>query len=93
MRVGVVHTWRGLSGWSGAAFGGASVVVGVVFLIARGARRLTSNELLLAGVTLGLFCSAMMMLVTAISNERETFAMVRWMMGSLGHNAPFANSP
>jgi iron complex transport system permease protein len=44
---------------------------------------LTSNELLLGGVTLGLFCSAMMMFVTAVSNERETFFIVRWMMGSL----------
>lgn len=66
-----------------AAFIGGTAVVGVVLLLLRGARKLTSNELLLAGVTLGLFCSAMMMLVTAISNERETFAMVRWMMGSL----------
>jgi iron complex transport system permease protein len=32
---------------------------------------------------MGLFCSAMMMFVTAVSNERETFAIVRWMMGSL----------
>jgi iron complex transport system permease protein len=66
-----------------AAFIGGTAVVGVILLLIRGSRKLTSNELLLAGVTLGLFCSAMMMLVTAISNERETFAMVRWMMGSL----------
>ena len=59
------------------------IVVSMVFLLARGARRLTSNELLLAGVTMGLFCSAMMMVVTVISSERETFRMVRWMMGSL----------
>jgi len=51
-------------------------------------RGLTSNELLLAGVTMGLFCSAMMMLVTVISSQRETFAIVRWMMGSLDPVAP-----
>ncbi len=73
----------GVSTLSIAAFVGAILVVATVFLIARGSRRLTSNELLLAGVTMGLFCSAMMMLVTAVSNERETFSMVRWMMGSL----------
>ena len=73
----------GLSSLTLAAFVGAVVVVGAVFLIARAPRRLTSNELLLAGVTMGLFCSAMMMLVTAVSDERETFSMVRWMMGSL----------
>ena len=58
-------------------------MVGAVLLLARGGKRLTSNELLLAGVTMGLFCSAMMMLVTVISDERQTFRMVRWMMGSL----------
>jgi len=73
----------GVSSLSVAAFGGAVVVVAIVMLIASGARKLTSNELLLAGVTMGLFCSAMMMLVTSVSNQRQTFAMVRWMMGSL----------
>lgn len=73
----------GVSALAVSAFVGAVTVVGAVFVIARGSRRLTSNELLLAGVTMGLFCSAMMMLVTAVSNERETFSMVRWMMGSL----------
>ena len=71
-----------------SGFVGAVGVVMVVFVIARGSRRLTSNELLLAGVTLGLFCSAMMMLVTAVSNERVTFTAVRWMMGSLDPISP-----
>lgn len=81
LSLGVVF-W-GLSGVTVLAFGGAVAVVATVFAIARGSRRLTSNELLLAGVTLGLFCSAMMMLVTAVSNERVTFTAIRWMMGSL----------
>jgi len=65
-----------------ALLGGVAVVC-IVFILARGSRRLTSNELLLAGVTMGLFCSAMMITVQMISNERQTFRMVRWMMGSL----------
>ena len=73
----------GISSTALSAFVGGIVVVGAVFLLARGGKRLTSNELLLAGVTMGLFCSAMMMLVTVISDERQTFRMVRWMMGSL----------
>ena len=73
----------GVSSTALCAFVGGLVVVGAVLLLARGGRRLTSNELLLAGVTMGLFCSAMMMLVTVISDERQTFRMVRWMMGSL----------
>jgi iron complex transport system permease protein len=76
-------TYLGISSVAVAAFGGSLAVVAAVFAVARGSRRLTSNELLLAGVTLGLFCSAMMMVVTVVSNERQTFQMVRWMMGSL----------
>ncbi len=83
IRLGWGITVLGLSGLSVSAFAGGVAVVGIVFLLSRGSRRLTSNELLLAGVTMGLFCSAMMMLVTAVSNERTTFTMVRWMMGSL----------
>ncbi len=83
IRLGWTVAVLGISSPALCAFGGAVIVVGAVFLIARGSRRLTSNELLLAGVTIGLFCSAMMMFVTAVSDERVTFTAVRWMMGSL----------
>jgi len=83
LKAGWVFALWGVSSLTVAAFVGALTVVAVVLVIASGRRKLTSNELLLAGVTVGLFCSAMMMLVTSISSERQTFAMVRWMMGSL----------
>jgi|CXWL01.1.fsa_nt_gi iron complex transport system permease protein len=83
LRAGLIATVAGVSGVALGAFAGAILVVATVFFIARGSRRLTSNEMLLAGVTLGLFCSAMMMFLTSVSNERETFFIVRWMMGSL----------
>ncbi|RME36563.1 MAG: iron ABC transporter permease [Planctomycetota bacterium] len=83
VNLGWSAVWWGISTLSLASFGGAVGVVAAVMLVSRGPRRLTSNELLLAGVTIGLFCSAMMMVVTALSSERVTFTMVRWMMGSL----------
>jgi len=83
IRAGWTAVLLGLSTVTISALAGGLLVVAAVFAVARGSRRLTSNELLLAGVTMGLFCSAMMMLVQAVSNERETFSMVRWMMGSL----------
>lgn len=73
----------GISGVTWSAFAGSLVVIAIVFLFTRGTRRLTTNELLLAGVTLGMFCSAMMMLVTSLSSVRQTFEIIRWMMGSL----------
>lgn len=75
--------WMGVSTLTGSAFAGGMAVVGLIYLFARGSRRLSSNELMLAGVTLGLFCSALMLLLQFMSNERQTFAMIRWMMGSL----------
>lgn len=83
IRAGWEFSFAGVSSVSLAAFVGGLIVVAVVFLLARGSRRLTSSEMLLAGVTMGLFCSAMMLLVTVVSDERQTFRMVRWMMGSL----------
>jgi iron complex transport system permease protein len=83
IRFGWTVAFLGLSSTTLSAFAGAITVVGVVLLMVRGGRQLTSNELLLAGVTMGLFCSSMMMLITFISTQRETFALVRWMMGSL----------
>jgi len=83
IKLGFEVSILGLSSISLCAFGGALAVIGVVLLFTRGARRLSTNELLLAGVTLGTFCSAMMMLVTYLSDARQTFEMIRWMMGSL----------
>lgn len=83
IRAGWVFSLAGLSSVSLSALIGGLVVVSGVFLIARGRRRLTTNELVLAGVTMGLFCSAMMMFVTALSSERTMFTTIRWMLGSL----------
>ena len=83
IRLGLSAGLWGISAISGCAFLGALLVIGVVFLLARGGRRLSTNELLLAGVTMGLFSSAMMMLVTYLSNARQTFEIIGWMMGSL----------
>lgn len=92
IKLGFEVSILGISSISLAAFLGAMAVVGVVFLVTRGARRFTTNELLLSGVTLGLFCSAMMMLVTYFSNARQTFEIVRWMMGSLDTVGHFENT-
>lgn len=88
IRLGWIVSVAGISSVAIAAFGGAMLVASAVFLVARGSRRLTTNELVLAGVALGLFCSAMMMFVTAVSSERAVFAAIRWMMGSLDPMTP-----
>lgn len=83
IRFGLVFTLVQISAVTWMAFLGSMIVIGIVLLFTRGTRRLTTNELLLAGVTLGMFSSAMMMLVTSLSSVRQTFEIIRWMMGSL----------
>ncbi len=65
------------------AFAGSAAVVGAVALLARATRGLSSNSLLLGGVTIGLLCSALMMFVMFLADEHETFLIMGWMMGSL----------
>lgn len=77
------YFFLGFSGVQWTAFAGCAGVVAVVFLMSGFRSRLGGNTLVLGGVTIGLFCSAMMMFVTYLADVRETFWIVRWMMGSL----------
>lgn len=86
--IAIVCGWTssvlGLSSVSWAAFGGSGAVLAAVWLLARSSRRLSGNTLLLAGVTIGFFCSALILFVTHLAKPYDAFAIVRWMMGSLG---------
>jgi len=83
MKLGLVGVFFGLGSTSWCALAGSAIVVALVFTLAGTTFRLTGNALVLAGVTIGLFCGAMMMFVTYIADVHETFTVVRWMMGSL----------
>lgn len=82
-KIGWVGLFLGFSPVQLFAFAGSLAVVGLVFGLARSSVRLGSHTLLLAGVTIGFFCSAMMMFVTYLADVTDTFRIVRWMMGSL----------
>jgi len=68
-----------------AAFSGAIAAVGLVLQIARSVdRRLDTRTLLLAGVVVGAFLNALILLLLTFA-EVETFrAAIFWMMGNLG---------
>jgi iron complex transport system permease protein len=82
-KIGWVTSYAGLSSVSLCAFGGAIAVLLVVLALARSAARITGNTLLLAGVTIGFFCSGMMIFLTSLADVTETHKTVRWLMGSL----------
>jgi len=65
------------------AFGGAMVSVLVVYAVARMRRGFSTGTLLLAGVSIGFICSAVIVLIQFLSEQPVTNAIVRWMMGSV----------
>lgn len=82
--LGRVVSWLG-SGLaiSVAAFAGALGSVLVVYGLAGVRRGFSSNTLLLAGVSIGFICSAVILLVQYLSSQAVTNETVRWLMGSL----------
>jgi iron complex transport system permease protein len=67
-----------------ASFAGSIVATGIVYALASSQRRgLSTNVLLLAGVTLNAFFSAMILFVQYVADFTEAIRAIRWMMGGL----------
>ena len=81
--LGVDQTFLGSSGVGLAALAGAAGTVAIVWRLARVSGDLPPATLLLAGITIAMFCSAASMLVQYLAGFGETQRMVRWLMGGL----------
>src|SRR5690606_20616571 len=90
-------TW-GVGGWSAVplaslagAFGAVLIVYGLAQVRQRG---FSTDVLLLAGVTLNAFFSALILLVQYLSDFTQTVRTLRWLMGDLdvGSLAPLATA-
>jgi len=67
-----------------AAFAGSLAAVGVVYALASARHRgLSTNVLLLAGVTLNAFFSALILFVQYFADFADTYRTLRWLMGNL----------
>jgi iron complex transport system permease protein len=67
-----------------ASFAGSLIATGIVYALASAQRKgLSTNVLLLAGVTLNAFFSALILFVQYIADFTEALRAVRWMMGGL----------
>jgi iron complex transport system permease protein len=67
-----------------ASFAGSLGAVAIVYALARAKHRVIStNVLLLAGVTLNSFFSALILFVQFLADYTQTFRTVRWLMGDL----------
>lgn len=67
-----------------ASFAGALVAIAIVYWLASSQKRgLSTNVLLLAGVTLNSFFSALILFVQYIADFTQSFRTLRWLMGDL----------
>ena len=76
--------WAGVSASAAASFVGSLAAVGIVYALARARHRgLSTNVLLLAGVTMNAFFSALILLVQYFADFSQTYRILRWLMGDL----------
>jgi len=71
-----------------AACGGALLAVAAVWRLASGAGALPPTALILSGVVVSAFCSALVMFLTAIAPAGRVQGAMFWMMGSLASPPP-----
>jgi iron complex transport system permease protein len=76
--------WLGIPAAPLASFAGSLMAVGIVYSLASARHRgLSTNVLLLAGVTMNAFFSALILFVQYFADFSETFRILRWLMGDL----------
>ncbi|NLW51689.1 MAG: iron ABC transporter permease [Candidatus Brocadiaceae bacterium] len=62
---------------------GAMAIVGIIYVLARRREAFAPLKLLLAGVTLGMICSALTMFVRFAAEPQKLVVADRWLMGGL----------
>ena len=73
-----------VGGVATASLAGAFLAVAIVYALASGRHRgMSTTVLLLAGVTLNSFFSALILFVQYLSDFAQTFRALRWLMGDL----------
>lgn len=81
---GASLAWLGAPTAPLASFAGSLSAVAIVYMLATARHRgLSTNVLLLAGVTMNAFFSALILFVQYFADFAETFRILRWLMGDL----------
>jgi iron complex transport system permease protein len=84
--VAIAMGWHAVAGvpgvWAGALAGAALVLLLVVSAASRD-RQISTFGLLLAGVATNSVCSALILLIHGLSGVSQSFAISRWLIGSL----------
>ncbi len=75
--------WAGIPAAPAASFIGSLAAVGIVYALARARSGMSTNVLLLAGVTMNAFFSALILFVQYFADFAQTYRILRWLMGDL----------
>jgi iron complex transport system permease protein len=76
--------WAGIPAAPAASFIGSLAAVGIVYALSRARHRgMSTNVLLLAGVTMNAFFSALILFVQYFADFAQTYRILRWLMGDL----------
>lgn len=82
--LAITFDTAGIAAVPAASFAGSLAAVGIVYMLARARHRgLSTNVLLLAGVTMNAFFSALVLFVQFFADFAETYRTLRWLMGDL----------
>jgi iron complex transport system permease protein len=76
--------WAGIPAAPAASFIGSLAAVAIVYALARARHSgMSTNVLLLAGVTMNAFFSALILFVQYFADFAQTYRILRWLMGDL----------
>jgi iron complex transport system permease protein len=83
IRLGLENLFNGYLGLFPLAVTSGILTMFALFWLARNKLGWSSVSILLAGITISFFCSSAIMFVQYTSTYRESFRMVRWLMGNI----------
>lgn len=83
IKLGLDYSFYGFSTPQFFAFLGALASIFIVYGIAKAKKGFTVTTMLLTGVAMSFFFSALIMFIQYAADFAHSFAMVRWMMGNL----------
>lgn len=83
IKTGLIFQFFGLSTITVFSILGSLLSILIIYFVARNRSGISTFTLILAGVTISLFFSAVILFIHYLADFTETYRMVRWLMGSL----------
>jgi iron complex transport system permease protein len=83
IKTGLAISIAGFSTTALFSIAGSLLTIILIYFIAYGRRNASTVTIVLAGVTISLFFSALILFVHYLADYTETYRMVRWLMGAL----------